>query len=102
MVVETDDPLQRLPHHRWEAWAQGRASSRISALARVRYFGSAIDQARLVDGYTVVEANVTAQITRQYLGVLRVDDLLDARPETRAGYHTAGRVVSLVVQGTWE
>jgi outer membrane receptor protein involved in Fe transport len=102
MVVETDDPLQRLPHHRWEAWAQGRASSRISALARVRYFGAAIDQARLVDGYTVVEANVTAQITRQYLGVLRVDDLLDARPETRAGYHTAGRVVSIVVQGTWE
>jgi outer membrane receptor protein involved in Fe transport len=97
-----DDPLDRLPRHRWESWVQARPDPRISAIARVKYFGSAIDQAKQVDGYTVVEATVTGQITKQYLGVLRVDDLLDARPETRAGYHTAGRVVSIVVQGTWQ
>jgi outer membrane receptor protein involved in Fe transport len=97
-----DDPIDRLPQHRWEAWAQTRPHPRISALARVKYFGSAIDQTKLVDGYTVVEANVSGQITKEFFGVLRIDDLLDARPETRAGYHTAGRVVSVVVQGTWE
>jgi outer membrane cobalamin receptor len=97
-----DDPLDRLPHHRWDLWVQARPDARISVLARARYFGPAIDQTRRVSGYTLIEACVTAQITRQYLGVLRVDDLADARPETRAGYHAAGRVVSLVVQGTWE
>jgi outer membrane cobalamin receptor len=102
MPIERDDPLDRLPHHRWEGWVQGRPDPRISALARVKYFGTAIDQGVHVPGYTLVEANVTAQITKQYLGVLRVDDLLNARPETRAGYHTAGRVISLVMQGTWE
>jgi outer membrane receptor protein involved in Fe transport len=97
-----DDPLDRLPHHRWDVWAQARPEPRISVLARVKYVGSAIDQTRRVSGYAVVEASVTAQITREYLGVLRIDDLADERPETRAGYHTAGRVVSLIMQGTWE
>jgi len=97
-----DDPLDRLPHHRWDAWAQVRPESRISVLARAKYFGAANDQTRRVDGYTLIEACITAQITRQYLGVLRVDDVADVRPETRAGYHTAGRVVSLIMQGTWE
>jgi outer membrane receptor protein involved in Fe transport len=97
-----DDPLDRLPHSRWDAWAQVRPERRISVLARAKYFGSAIDQTRRVDGYTLIEACITAQITPQYLGVLRIDDLADARPETRAGYHTAGRVVSLIMQGTWE
>ena len=97
-----DDPLDRLPHHRWDAWAAGHAGDRLSGLIRATYFGSSYDQGNLVNGYTVVSANLSSQITTQYLGVLRIDDLLDARPETRAGYHTAGRVVSLVVQGTWE
>ncbi|HEY0986365.1 MAG TPA: TonB-dependent receptor, partial [Kofleriaceae bacterium] len=97
-----DDPIDRLPHHRWDAWAQVRPEPRISVLARAKYFGSAIDQTQRVAGYTVIEACVTAQISKQYLGVLRVDDLADVRPETRAGYHTAGRVVSLVMQATWE
>jgi outer membrane cobalamin receptor len=100
--MRRDDPLDRLPHHRWDGWVQARPDPRISALARVKYFGSAIDQTKQVDGYTLVEANVTAQITKQYLAVLRIDDLLNVRPETRAGYHTAGRVISIVMQGTWE
>jgi outer membrane cobalamin receptor len=68
----------------------------------VKYFGAAIDQAQRVHGYATAQVNVAAQITRQYLGVLNVDDSTDEQPETRAGYHTAGRVVSLIVQGSWE
>jgi len=97
-----DDPLDRLPHHRWEAWVQGHLGQRFSGLARATYFGSSIDQTKQVPGYTLIQANLTAQVTRQYLAVLRVDDLLNERPETRAGYHMAGRVISIVMQGTWE
>lgn len=97
-----DDPLDRLPRHRWDAWVQARPARGFSALARVKFFGSAIDQTRRVDGYTLLDANFSAQITAQYLAALRIDDLLDARPETRAGYHSAGRVISIVMQGTWE
>jgi hypothetical protein len=97
-----DDPLDRLPHHRWDAWVEGRPGAWLSGLARVTYYGAAIDQGLRVDGYALVSANLAAKITANYLAVARVDDLLNARPETRAGYHTAGRVVSLVMQGTWE
>jgi len=100
--VKRDDPLDRLPHHRWDAWAQVRPLAMVSALVRVKYFGSAIDQTVQVDGYATVEANVAAQIGRQYLAVLSVQDLTDEAPETRSGYHTAGRIVSLIMQGTWE
>jgi outer membrane cobalamin receptor len=97
-----DDPLPRLPHNRWDAWVQGRPDPRFSALLRVKYFGAAFDQSQRVAGYATVEANVSAQITKQYLAVLNVDDLSNEQPETRIGYHTAGRVISLVVQGAWE
>ena len=102
MGVVHDDPLDRLPHNRWEGWIQARPDARFSAIARVKYFGKAIDQTRRVAGYATLEAGATAQITRQYLAVVRVDDVTDEQPETRAGYHTAGRVISLLVQGTWE
>jgi hypothetical protein len=101
--VEHDDPINRLPHNRWDGWVQIRPDPRYSALARVVYFGKSIDQGGIpVDGYATLQANAAAQITKQYLAVLNVDDLTDVRPQTRAGYHTAGRVVSLVMQGTWE
>jgi outer membrane cobalamin receptor len=100
--IAHDDPLNRLPHHRWDAWVESRPLSRLTAIARLKYFGSAIDQNQRVDGYATVEATASAQVTDQYLAVLKVDDVLDARPETRTGYHTAGRVISLIMQGTWE
>ena len=53
-------------------------------------------------GYTTLEATLTAPITKQYLAVVRVDDVTDVAPETRKGYHQPGRVVSLIIQGTWE
>jgi hypothetical protein len=100
--VSHDDPLNRLPHHRWDGWVQIRSDLRYSALARVVYSGQAIDQGQKVDGYATLQANLTAQITPQYLAVLNVDDLTDVRPQTRSGYHTAGRVISLMMQGTWQ
>jgi len=96
-----DDPIDRLPHHRAEGWVQVTPEPRVSALARVQYFGASIDQMKPVGGYTIVQASVSGAITPAYLAVLRVDDLLDVRPETRSGYHTAGRVISAVLQGTW-
>src|SRR6185436_9216005 len=89
-------PLDRLPSHRTDAWMQITPDPRVSVLARVKYFGESIDKQATVPGYTTLEATVTAPLTRQYLGVLRVDDLTNERPETRKGYHTPGRVISLV------
>jgi outer membrane receptor protein involved in Fe transport len=97
-----DDPLPRLPHNRWDGWIQGRIEPRLTAIARIKYFGRAIDQGTLVSGYATVDATVSAQVTPEYLAVVKVDDVFDRRPETRAGYHTAGRVVSVVIQGAWQ
>lgn len=97
-----DDPIDRLPHHRFDAWVQGTLDKRLSGVVRLKYFGAAIDKGMPVDGYALVEANLTAQIAKEYLAVLRVDDLLDAAPETRDGYHLPGRVISIVLQGTWQ
>ncbi|HSK05855.1 MAG TPA: TonB-dependent receptor [Kofleriaceae bacterium] len=105
---EADDPvmamapLDRLPSHRADGWVQVTPDRRISVQARARYFGESIDKRATIPGYTTLEATITAPLTRQYLGVLRIDDLTDVRPETRTGYYTAGRVISLIVQATWE
>ena len=96
------EPIDRLPHHRFDAWARFVANPRFSALGRVRYFGAALDQGTNVEGYALVEANLTAQVTDEYLAVLRVDDLLDVRPQTRDGYYLPGRVISVVLQGAWQ
>ncbi len=95
------DPLDFLPRHRADGWIRVMPHRAISALARVRYQSEAFDKTMRTEAYTLVEANVTAQLTNEYLAVLRVDDALDARPETRSGVKSAGRVVSLVFQGTW-
>ncbi len=96
------DPLDRLPQHRGEGWVQVTPDPKISLLARVRYFGTFKDQGVQLPAYTLVEGTATAPLTKQYLAVLRIDDALDARPLTRNNYHALGRVISLVVQGTWE
>ncbi len=96
------NPLDRLPQHRFEAWAQATPDPRLTALVRVRYFGSTVDQMVPLDAYTLVEGTLTSPLSKQYLAVLRVDDALDARPLVRNGYHTLGRVISVVVQGQWE
>jgi outer membrane receptor protein involved in Fe transport len=106
---EVADPLDRLPHSRAEAWVQATPQPGYAVLARVRYYGEAIDRSGGVcaappcytAAYTIVEATATAQLSPQYLAVLRVDDVFNVRPETRAGYHTAGRVISFVLQGQW-
>ncbi|MBA3457303.1 MAG: TonB-dependent receptor [Deltaproteobacteria bacterium] len=97
-----DDPLDRLPAHRADAWARFLANDAYSALVRVRYLGESIDRGVTVEGHALLEATLTAQLTKEYLAVLRVEDALDQQPETRAGYHTAGRVISVVLQGSWQ
>jgi outer membrane cobalamin receptor len=97
-----DDPLDRLPHHRADAWLQAAPHRRLALIARVRYYGDAIDKTKPVSSYTLVEASASAELSREYLAVLRVDDLLDVRPETRGGYHAPGRVITLVLQGQWQ
>ncbi|MBX3159601.1 MAG: TonB-dependent receptor [Deltaproteobacteria bacterium] len=96
------DPLDRLPHHRFDAWARALPRKGYTALVRARYLGGSRDQGNTTDGYMLVEASASAQVTRDYLGVLRIDDLLDRRPETRSGFHGPGRVISLIFQGSWQ
>lgn len=97
-----DDPIDRLPHHRFDAWVEGNYDKRFTGRIRAKYFGESIDKGTVVDGYVLFEANLTAQINKEYLAVFRVDDALDEAPETRAGYHMPGRVFSLVLQGAWQ
>jgi outer membrane receptor protein involved in Fe transport len=95
------DPLDRLPHNRFEGWLQATPDPHVSVIARVMYFGESTDQTVKLPGYTTVELTATAPISKEYLAVVKCEDLLNAAPETRAGYHTVGRVISLVLQGSW-
>jgi len=98
----SDEPLDRLPHHRADAWVMVSPLAQLAALVRARYVGEAIDKAMPTDDYVLVEATLTARVGREYLGVLKVDDALDVRPETRSGFFAPGRTISFVFQGTWE
>ena len=102
--VRTDQPTteQRLPHHRADAWVQGRPRAGITLLARGRYYHHAIDRMETVPAYALLDLTATMQLSRELLAVLRIDDAFDERPETRAGYFTAGRVGLFVLQGAWK
>jgi len=97
-----DAALYLLPHHRVEGWIEARPVPRLAGLVRARYVTRAADTTQRLGSYGLVEASVTATLAPGYQGVLRVDDLLDVRPELRAGERGPGRVVSLTLQGTWE
>ena len=97
-----DDPLDRLPDHRADVWLQGTLPRSIVITGRGRWFGAAVDRAMPIASYTLVEASVAATFGGDWMAVVRCDDLLDAAPETRTGFHLPGRVVSLVAQGTWK
>jgi outer membrane cobalamin receptor len=98
----SDDPLDRLPHNRFDVFTRLTPTAAISGLVRLKYYGESIDRMNTVEGYALLEGSVSWQISKEYLGVLRVDDALNVRPETRAGYHTAGRVIYVVLQGSWQ
>ncbi|HEY4055643.1 MAG TPA: TonB-dependent receptor plug domain-containing protein [Kofleriaceae bacterium] len=93
---------ERPPGHRFDAWARASANTRFSALARVRFYGKSTEDGQRLDRYALLEANLTAQLTPEYLVVLRGDDLLDAAPRMRDGIRSPGRVISLVLQGAWQ
>jgi outer membrane cobalamin receptor len=97
----TAEPLDFLPHHRYEASLRGHGGA-FSGYARVRTITQFVDGGVTVPGYTLVEAAVNDQLTPKYIAVLRIDDALDSRPLVRASYHGTGRVVSLILQGTWD
>lgn len=102
--IKTDQPQteQRLPHHRADVWVQGKPEKRLTLLARARYFGKSIDKTMAVPSYALVELTASGQLTRDELVLLRIEDVLDERPETRAGYFTPGRVITVVFQGQWQ
>ena len=86
--------LDRLPHNRAEGWIQVTPEPHISLLARVKYFGTSIDQSEARPATRSSKRPRPRRSRSEYLAVLRCDDLADVRPETRAGYHSAGRRVS--------
>lgn len=97
-----DDPLDRLPHNRWDAWGQVTARANLTGLVRVTFFGESRNQGMTLAGYTQLEATGTWQITRQYMLVLRGADLTNTRPETRPGVFGPGRTVFAVFQASWD
>jgi outer membrane cobalamin receptor len=96
------EPLDFLPHHRYEGSIYWTANAMVSGYARVRTITQFVDGGVTVPGYTLVEGAATAILSRAYTAVLRVDDALDARPLVRAGYHGTGRVISVILQGSWD
>jgi outer membrane receptor protein involved in Fe transport len=99
---QPDCTFERLPRHRAEGWVEVTPEERIVLSARVRYYGAFSDQGMALPAYTTVEATATATLSRKYLVVLRGDDLLNARPQTRQNYFGPGLVISVVLQGQWE
>jgi outer membrane receptor protein involved in Fe transport len=99
---QSNEPLDFLPAHRAEGSVHVTPSARFAGVMRVKYISDALDRGSTVPGYALVEGSFSAQLSREYLALLRIDDLLDRRPETRSGYHSQGRVVSVIFQATWE
>ncbi|HUS67491.1 MAG TPA: TonB-dependent receptor [Kofleriaceae bacterium] len=96
------DPIDRFPKHRAEGWVRVSPLAWLMGLVRARYSGRAWDRGERTPAYVLWDASVTGTMKRDWVGVLRVDDILDAAPETRFGYHLPGRVISLALQGTWD
>jgi outer membrane receptor protein involved in Fe transport len=96
------DPLDRFPRHRADGWVRATPLAWMMAMARARYVGRALDKGMTTPAYVLWDATVTGNLRGDWIGVVRVDDILDVRPESRAGYHLPGRVISLAVQGTWD
>ncbi|MBC7974785.1 MAG: TonB-dependent receptor [Myxococcales bacterium] len=99
---QPDDVMRDLlPRHRWDAWIRSVSNRRVDGMVRATYAARVTDGSARLGSYVTVEASLTARLAAGYSAVLRVDDLLDARPEMRAGEPGVGRVVSLMVQGMW-
>jgi hypothetical protein len=101
-VPAHDDPIDLLPRHRGDAWIQGRPLHWLSAQLRATYASATLDRGVPVASATVISADLSARLAGSYLATARIDDLANERPELHSGFHTAGRVVSLVLQVTWD
>jgi outer membrane cobalamin receptor len=96
------NPLDFVPHHRAEGTLRVAPDPRVLAFARVHYIASQIDGSAVIPAYTLVDVTTSVELTRTYRALLRVDDLLDRRPEIRNGYHAPGRVITLLFESTWQ
>ena len=97
-----DDPIDRFPDVRADAWVRATPVEGASGIVRVRYFGDSIDQGMVVPFYALLEASASATLAGDWMAVIRCDDITDEQPETRNGVFLPGRVFSLAVQGTWD
>ena len=69
----------------------------------VRAVGHAVDRGMTTPRYVLCDGSLTASLPGDdWLGVIRVDDILDEQPETRFGYRLPGRTATLSLQGTWK
>ncbi len=96
------DAIPRLPRNKVEGWVQATPMPGLALLARVSYFGNNYQGLVLNEHYTLVQTTATWQASKKYLIVLRADDLLNVAPMTRAGFSAPGRVISVILQGTWD
>lgn len=96
-----DDPLDFLPRHRADAWLRLTPHTAVTLMGRVRHAGESIDRMNTVSASTLVDASASATLGGDWLAVVRLDDLLDERPEVRSNVRGPGRVLSLMIQGTW-
>ena len=101
-----DHPLDRLPENRFDAWVQYMPMANLSAILRTTYFGANfgnnMGQEVLLSGYELWSITGNWQINKKYMVVVRGDDLLDDRPETRPRVFGPGRTVTAIFQGTWD
>lgn len=97
-----DDPLDFLPRHRGDLWTRLAPHRALSLIARVRHGGASIDRMQTVPASTLVDLSASVTLGADWLAVVRCDDLLDERPEVRSNVRGPGRVLSLIVQGTWD
>ena len=95
------DPLDFLPRHRADGWLRVAPHHRVMLMGRARHAGESIDRMNTVSASTLLDASASADLGGDWLAVLRLDDILDERPEVRSNVRGPGRVLSLVIQGTW-
>src|SRR5262249_39681620 len=95
-------PLDNLPAHRAEVWALARIRQRLGVLARLRYVGERTDQGESLAAYAALDVSGWATLRPTLRATWRIDNLLDARFMVRAGVTTPGRLIALVIDGSWE
>jgi len=96
------EPIMNFPHHRVDAWLASNWRNQAGGLLRARYVSSRLDQGVPLDAYAVVDLSAWWRVRREFRVTARCDNLLDTRFQVRSGVASLGRVVELILDGTWE